>query len=171
MRLIAGKSGRDMQVPEPIVQVGFEPDEIEMREMVSAAELEGRDVVHISFHADDPGRPVGMIAVIYFENGRAHAHRRGLLVCGADGAQVVLAGVSDEEDERCHFVMSPGRKMVRIAGHPVDDLDTAMQRAAHQWFELARSEDVRDCDDERLTIHPAVLNYGAFCAGPKATLH
>ena len=54
--LIAGKRGRDMQAPEPRVQVGFEPDEEEMKLIVTAAEKNGRDLIRRAYLAVDAHR-------------------------------------------------------------------------------------------------------------------
>ncbi|MES2096767.1 MAG: hypothetical protein V4459_08385 [Pseudomonadota bacterium] len=154
--LIAGKRGRDMQAPEPRVQVGFEPDEEEMKLIVLAAEKDGRDLVHVGCHADGSGRPTGMIAVVYFDRGTARAHRRAGLLCAPGGTQPILSGVSDIEDERCHFTVNPGGKMVRVAGYPVDDVLAGINRAGELWHRRALSPDLRDCADEMLTMYSMI---------------
>lgn len=154
--LVAGKPGREMAAPEPLVQVGFEPDDEEMRLMTFTAEKEGRDVIHVGCHPDGSGRPTGMIAVVFFENGKARPHRRAGLLCEPGGTEVILSGVSDEEDERCHFTMTPGGKMTRVAGHPIEDIGPGMNRAGQLWHALANSPELGDCDDEPLAMYSMV---------------
>ena len=151
--LIAGRPGRELQAPEPLVQVGFEPDENEMNVLVSRAKDWGRDLIHISCHADGVGGPIGMLAVVYLENGRARAHRRCCLLSGTSSSEVLLSGFSDVEDEQCHFIVKPGKKMVRIVGLPVgglmDDFDAGFQKAGERWIALSKSPQLPDCDGER----------------------
>lgn len=154
--LMAGKRGRDMQAPEPRVQVGFEPDEEEMKLIVLAAEKDGRDLIHVGCHPDGSGRPTGMIAVVYFDRGTARAHRRAGLLCSPGGTQPILSGVSDVEDEPCHFIINAGEKMVRVAGYPVHDIGAGMNRAGLLWHRRALAPDLRDCDDEMLTMYSMV---------------
>lgn len=154
--LVAGKPGRDMDAPEPLVQVGFEPDDEEMRLMTFTAEKDGRDVIHVGCHPDGSGRPTGMIAVVFFEDGKARTHRRAGLLCKPDETDVILSGVSDEEDERCHFTMTPGGKMTRVAGHPIEDIGPGMNRAGQLWHALANSAELGDCDDEPVAMYSMV---------------
>ena len=151
--LIAGRRGSDMNPPEPIIEVGFEPDENDMPTLVRAAEAAGRDLIHVACHPDGSGKPTGMIATVLLEDGRAHAHRRGGLVCDPSGTDVMLCGVSDKEDEPFRFVLRPGGKMFRI---PLEldaaDLGAWMQRGGELWFERAGMVDLADCDDERLRV-------------------
>jgi hypothetical protein len=151
--LIAGKRGHDMTAPEPYVQVGFEPDEQEMELIVYAAERNRRDLVHISCHPTNAGLPTGMISVVFFDGDRAWSHRRAGLLCEPKSKRVILSGVSDDEDENCHFVMSAGRKMTRVVGHPVRDIARGMHRAGKLWHKLARSPQLGNCDDEILTMY------------------
>lgn len=150
--LIAGRPGRDLRAPEPLVQVGFEPSEDEMDAIVKMAEAARRDLIHIGCHDDGSGKPTGMIATAYFDDGRVRPHRRGGLLCAPGSSKVFLAGVSDEEDETCHFILSPGRKMVRVADYPVDDIGAAMNRAGELWFERFKTLDPADCVKESLRI-------------------
>lgn len=154
--LIAGKRGDDMAAPEPLVQVGFEPDDEEMQLLTVTAEKEGRDVIHVGCHPDGSGRPTGMIAVVYFEDGKARPHRRAGLLCAPGGTEVMLSGVSDEEDECCHFTMTPGGKMTRVAGHPIEDIGPGMNRAGRLWHALANSPELGDCDDEPVAMYSMV---------------
>lgn len=151
--LIAGRPGRALAAPEPLIQVGFEPDEHEMDVLVAIAVARQRDLIHVSCHVDGIGGPTGMIATVYFENGRARPHRRGGLLSAPGSADVLLSGVSDIEDETCHFILRPGEKMRRVAGYPVDDLGAGMQRAGERWIELSKSPAVADSGGERLWVH------------------
>lgn len=160
--LVAGRPGREMRAPAPLVQVGFEPDRDDMDLIVARAKADGRDVLHVSCHPDGSGRATGMIAVVYFEGGRAWPHRRAGLVCAPGASKVMLAGVSDEEDERCHFVIRPDGKMVRIAGYPVENLAAGIDRAGGLWHGLVNGGWLGDCDGERLTLYSlAGLGAGA----------
>ena len=154
--LVAGRRIREMMAPEPLVQVGFEPDEDEMASIVEMAKTARRDLVHIGCHDDGSGKPTGMIAVVYFEDGKARPHRRCGLLCAPGGNDVFLSGVSDVEDETCHFVLSPGRKMMRVTGYPVDDIGAGMNRASELWFERMKALEPADCADVILRI-PGVL--------------
>jgi hypothetical protein len=154
--LVAGKPGREMTAPEPLVQVGFEPDEQEMQLLTFMAEKEGRDVIHVGCHPDGSGRPTGMIAVVCIEKGKARPHRRAGLLCEPGGTEVILSGVSDQEDERCHFVMAPGGKMTRVPGHPVADIGSGMNRAGELWHALANSLLLGDCEDEPLAMYSMI---------------
>ena len=78
------------------------------------------------------------------------------LLCSPGSAKVLLSSVSDEEDETCHFVLSPGKKMVRVAGYPVEDLTAGMHRGGELWFETFESLATVNCSDETLRI-PGVL--------------
>lgn len=160
--LIAGKRGHDMKAPEPYVQVGFEPDEPEMEVIVHAAQRDRRDLIHISCHSTGAGLPTGMIAIVFFDGDRAWSHRRAGLLCEPNSTRVILSGVSDEEDEKCHFLMSPGRKMTRVVGHPVDDIALGMRNAAKLWHELAQSPELGNCDDEVLTMYAAAEEGSEF---------
>ena len=154
--LIAGKQGSALSAPEPLVQVGFEPSEEEMDAIVAMSKAAGRDLIHIGCHDDGSGKPTGMMAVVYFENGKPRPHRRCGLLCAANSTEVRLAGVSDEEDETCHFVLSPGQKMVRVAGYPMGDIGAGMNRAGELWFERVATLGGTDCEGEVLRI-PGVL--------------
>ena len=154
--LIAGRPGHDLRAPEPLIQVGYEPRKEEMGEIVEMAKAAGRDLIHIGCHDDGSGKPTGMIAVVYFEDGKPRPHRRASLVCAPSDTRVFLAGVSDEEDESCSFVLSPGKKMVRVAGDPLDDLGAGMSRGGKLWFECMETLDPLDCAGEALRI-PGVL--------------
>ena len=151
--LIAGRPGRELDAPEPAVQVGFEPDQQEMDGLVERAQKLQRDLIHVSCHMDGVGGPTGMIATVFFENGIARPHRRGGLLCAPGSSDVSLAGVSDVEDEPCHFVLRRGRKMVRVAGYPVDDVLAGMLRAGEKWIALSKSSTLGDQRGERLWIH------------------
>lgn len=151
--LIAGKPGREFVTPEPLIQVGFEPNEHEMDALVALATERHRDLIHVSCHVDGRGGPTGMIAIVYFEDGRPRAHRRGGLLRGKGNSTVFLAGVSDIEDEKCHFVLRPGAKMKRIAGHPVNNLGAGMHRAGERWLALINSSAPSDHRGERLWVH------------------
>ena len=151
--LIAGRPGRALTAPEPLIQVGFEPDEHEMDALVAVAVARQRDLIHVSCHVDGVGGPTGMIATVYFEGGTARPHRRGGLLCAHGSADVFLSGVSDIEDETCHFILRPGRKMRRVAGYPVDDLGAGMQRAGERWIELSNSPALADSRGERHWVH------------------
>lgn len=151
--LFAGKRGRDMRAPEPLVEVGFEIREEEMALLVATAERSGRDLVHVGCHADGSGKPMGMIAVVYFEDGVARPHRRCGLVCAPGSSQVLLAGVSDIEDETCRFHFTPDGKMRRIAGYPLDDLADQANRAGEMWFERAGSLDPVECEGEAMRLY------------------
>ena len=163
--LIAGRPGRGLVAPEPLVQVGFEPNEQEMDALVSRAAGFGRDLIHISCHTDEVGGPTGMIATVYFENGKARPHRRGGLLCAGGSSDVLLSGVSDVEDEPCHFILKPGRKMVRVAGYPVDDLSAGIHRAGEKWIALSKSPTLGNQDGERLWVHQRVGSEVATEAG------
>lgn len=154
--LIAGKPGSEMHAPEPIIQVGFEatPDVVEL--MVAAAPGIGRDLIHIAIHPHGDGLPVGIMAVIYLDRGKVKAHRVSGLVCGPSSPEVVLAGIEDEDDQPCQFILRPGKKMVRVAGSPVDDLTAGLDRAGEFWHDLARSSWLGDCRKE-IIKHYALL--------------
>ena len=77
-------------------------------------------------------------------------------MCPPGGSKVFLSGVSDEEDETCHFILSPGRKMARVAGYPVDDIGAGMRRALELWVERVDTLDAAKCAQEVLRI-PGVL--------------
>lgn len=160
--LIAGKRGRDMKAPEPYVQVGFEPNEQEMEVIVHAAQRDRRDLIHISCYPNGSGRPTGMIAVVFFDGDRAWSHRRAGLLYEPNSTEVILSGVSDDEDEKCHFLMSAGQKMTRVVGHPVDDIALGMRRAAKLWNELAQSPQLGNCDDEVLKMYSAAEDGSDF---------
>lgn len=154
--LLAGKSGRDLKAPEPLFEVGFEISEEEMPILVMAAEKAGRDLIHVSCHADGSGKPMGLLAVVYFEDGRARPHRRCSLVCAPGSTSVRLAGVSDLEDETCHFEFVPGGKMRRVPGYSLDDLGDQADRAGHMWFARADDADLAASEDERMSIYELV---------------
>ena len=71
--LIAGRPGRELCAPEPLVQVGFDPAEDEMDAIVEMAKAAGRDLIHIGCLGDGSGQPTGMMAVVFFEDGKAAA--------------------------------------------------------------------------------------------------
>lgn len=154
--LIAGKRGSDLRAPEPLVQVGFEPSEEEMEAIVQMAVTARRDLIHVGCHDDGSGKPTGMIAVVYFDGGRARPHRRCGLLCAPGSTTVLLAGVSDEEDEPCHFTQAPGEKMIRVAGYPVDDFGAGIHRDGELWFARADTLNPADFDAVPLRI-PGVL--------------
>ena len=154
--LMAGRPGRELRAPEPLIQVGFEPSEDEMDAIVEMAEAARRDLIHIGCHDDGSGKPTGMMAVVYFDDDKARPHRRCGLLCTPGSTEVFLAGVSDEEDETCHFILSPGKKMVRVAGYPIDDIAAGINRAGELWFERMETLGVGDCGGEILRV-PGVL--------------
>ncbi|TPG40570.1 hypothetical protein EAH79_11795 [Sphingomonas koreensis] len=154
--LITRRRGSELRDPEPLVQVGFEPSEEEMGAIVKMAKAARRDLIHVGCHDDGSGKPTGMMAVVYFEDDKAHPHRRCGLLCAPDSSNVILAGVSDVEGETCHFTLATGRKMVRVPGYPFDDIGAGMQRAGELWFERAETLDPADCGAEVLRI-PGVL--------------
>jgi hypothetical protein len=166
--LIAGRPGRELVAPEPLVQVGFEPDENEMNILVARAKDWGRDLIHVSCHADGIGGPLGMIATVYFENGNARAHRRCFLLSPPGSSEVLLCGWSDVEDEQCYFVLKPGEKMVRVVG-PVTDgvegFDAGLNKAGERWIALSKSPQLLDCDGERMWVH----NMTQYDVGPSET--
>lgn len=84
-------------------------------------------------------------------------------------SDVLLSGVSDVEDERCHFILKPGRKMVRVAGYPVDDLSAGMPRAGEKWIALSKSPTLGDQDGERLWVHRRVEGGEAASGGEGLT--
>lgn len=154
--LFAGKPGRALENPEPIVQVGFEPDEAEMSLLVRLASREGRDLVHVSCHPDGHGGPTGMIAIVFFENGKPRAHRRCGLLCEEGSSSVFLGGVSDVEDEPCRFVFRPGRKMLRIPGLDFETLGRSIDAASEQWVDLIDRGDLGDCTGERVRFKGSI---------------
>ena len=151
--LVAGRPGRDLRAPEPIVQVGFEPDEQEMGLMVAEAVERRRDLIHVSCHVDGSGTPTGMIAVVYHDDYGPHAHRRCSLLCAPGSDDVLLSGVSDVEDEVHHFVLKAARKMTRVPGLPAPDLAAGMHRAGEKWLELVAADGLGDCRGERVHVY------------------
>ncbi len=137
-----------------------------MQLITYTAEKEGRDVIHIGCHPDGSGRPTGMVAVVYFEDGKARPHRRAGLLCEPGGTEVILSGVSDKEDEPCHFTLTPGGKMIRVGGYPIGDIGPGMHRAGELWHALANSPELHDCDEAPLAMYSMV-----DVASPPRSLH
>jgi hypothetical protein len=154
--LLTGRRERDLTAPSPIFQVGFPPDQAEMALIVHAAGRTPRDLLHVSLFPDARGNPAAILAVVYFEGGKAHSHWKAQLVAMPGDRQVALASIRDGDLQRCHFVSGAAGKLIRHIGYPSGDMMAGIDRASGLLKELAGSPEARDCDDVSFAVYQAI---------------